>query len=80
MKKEIKKEVEYEGIIYQITFESYGYSDSRFCVNGEPTHWSISTNRLTNLNAFKETAKRAIKDYVAKQLAQENFNKWDGKL
>lgn len=80
MTKEVKKEVEYEGVTYKITFEEYGFSDSRFCVNGEPTHWSISTDRLTNLTAFKETAKRAIRDYVAKQVAQENFDKWDGKL
>ncbi|MFA5152091.1 MAG: hypothetical protein WC554_06005 [Clostridia bacterium] len=74
------KNVEYEGIIYNITFESFGYSDSRFCVNDEPTSWCLSNNRLTDINAFKETAKRAIKSYISKQIAQENFDKWDGKL
>ncbi len=74
------KRVEYEGKEYDISFESYGYGDSRFLVNGEPTKWYVSNERLLHLNTFKETAKRAIQEYISKKAAEENFNKWDGKL
>lgn len=74
------KTVEYEGKTYTITFESFGYGDSRFCVNGVSTNWTIANNRLTHISSFKETARRAIQDYLAKQRAEEAFKQWDGKL
>lgn len=74
------KKVEYKGITYKITFIPYGYGDSRFTVNGEPTEFYLRNEQLTNLVVFKKYAKQAIEQYIAKHNAQEIFDNWDGKL
>ncbi len=74
------KTVEYNNVKYTITFEAYGYGDSRFCVNGEATSFYMSNKNLNDVDAFKSQCKRAIEEYIAKKEAQKNFDAWDGKL
>jgi uncharacterized Fe-S cluster protein YjdI len=74
------KKVLYEGKEYKIFFQSYGYGYSRFCVNGEPTSFYIPNEKLTNVESFKSYAKKAIKEYIAKKVAEDTFEQWDGKI
>jgi hypothetical protein len=74
------KKVLYEGEEYKISFQSYGYGDSRFCVNGEVTSFYLANEKLNNVDEFKRQAKRAIEEYTAKKIAEETFEQWDGKL
>jgi len=74
------KKVEYEGKLYKISFTSYGYSDSRLCVEGEATAEYMNNGSLQNVEVFKKYAKRAIQQYIEKKTAERAFEEWDGKL
>lgn len=74
------KKVLYEGKEYKISFQSYGYENSRFCVNGEWTSFYMSDQNLTNVEEFKKYVKKAIKEYNSKKMAKETFEQWDGKI
>jgi hypothetical protein len=74
------KKVLYDEKEYKISFQSYGFGDSRFCVNGEATSFYTSNVNLTNVDEFKKNAKRAIKEYIDKKIAEEIFEEWDGKI
>lgn len=74
------KKVLYDGKEYKISFQSYGYGDSRFCVNGEATSFYMSDQKLSNVDEFKKYAKKAIEEYIAKKIAEKTFEQWDGKI
>lgn len=76
----MSKKVTYEGKEYKISFISYGYGDSRFCVNGDPTSFYMSNEKLTDVESFKSYAKKAIKEYTTKKIAEETFENWDGTI
>jgi hypothetical protein len=76
----MNKKVIYEGKEYKISFHSYGYGDSRFCVNGEATSFYMPNEKLNDVESFKSYAKKAIKEYIEKKIAEETFEQWDGKL
>lgn len=76
----MKKKVTYEGIEYTITFKSFGYSDSRFVVNGESSSYYSPNDKLTNIDLFKKLAERSIKEYIDRHKAENEFKNWDGKL
>ena len=76
----MEKKVEYSGVTYKIDFDSYGFTMSRFIVNGECTSKKMLNESLNNIDSFKKYAKEAIEEYIEKKNTEEVFNKWDGKL
>jgi len=74
------KKVEYEGKKYKITFGSYGFSNCRLFVNGEGSGITPYNSVLTNIDLFKEYAKKAIIEYEDRQRTRKIFKNWDGKL
>jgi uncharacterized Fe-S cluster protein YjdI len=74
------KKVLYNGKKYKVSFQAYGFEDSRFCINGEPTSFYMSDEKIINLDVFKMYAERAIKEYVAKKTAEKVFKEWNGKI
>lgn len=74
------KKVEHNGKSYKIDFRDFGYSDSRFIVNGEESSNYMANSMLTDVNAFSKMAKKAIEEYEARKAAKEAFDTWDGKI
>jgi hypothetical protein len=74
------KKVILNGKEYNIEFSDYGYSSSRFVVNGQQSSHFINNDQLLNVDSFKYNAKKAIDEYENRKTAQQNFKEWDGSL
>jgi len=78
--KALKKKVEYESKTYDISFEEYGYTKLRFCVNGESSSEYAFNDQVHNLAFFKKHVQYAIKEYIDRHNAKILFELWDGKI
>lgn len=72
------KKVTYEGIEYSVSFERYGYTDSRFCINGETSSEYMDNSKLTDIGQFRNGVTKAIKEYITRHKSKEEFEKWNG--
>lgn len=80
MKTTEEKTVQYNGEMFIVGFTPYAYSDSRFVINREKSSITIPNENILNIEIFKKEAKNAIKEYIDRRIANNNFKAWDGKL